>query len=99
VASGRGQARTSGDLGACGRERVDSLLDVGDARRQVGAAREELDLLAEVVHGRWMVDGGWCRRRAAGNGYARARARAGEWAERTWGSGSELWTVQQMRLV
>jgi hypothetical protein len=45
-------ARTSGELGAGGREHVDGLLDVGDAGRQVGAAREKLDLLAEVVHGR-----------------------------------------------
>jgi hypothetical protein len=68
-------ARTSGELGAGGREHVDGLLDVGDAGRQVGAAREKLDLLAEVVHGSQTEQavGGRCLQAGTGRSGGRAR--------------------------
>jgi hypothetical protein len=70
-----GGARTGSDLGAGGRELVNGLLHVLDARGQVCAAREELDLLAEVVHGSQTEQavGGRCLQAGTGRSGGRAR--------------------------
>jgi hypothetical protein len=50
--------RTGSDLCTSCSQLIDGLLDVADARRQVCAALEELHLLAEVVHGGGVAEGG-----------------------------------------
>lgn len=42
---------TSSNLSTCRRQQVHGLLDIGDAGREVCAALEKGNLLAEVVHG------------------------------------------------